>query len=253
VPQVRKKPAWGDGFGERLRVAIDRMGKQRGEAVEQQEVAGRLGVDETTISTWTSGGIPFAWDRLRKLCEITGASADSLLGLASSATQAAPPMDPAAPVPQEWIPLVADVAAGEPMLAPRDEAEDWYAFKSRWIRSVAKRSGTPLERFFAVKVARGERGLSMLPAIRPGASLVIDPGPEETGIVEIEDARIYLCRPSGGDGGLTIKRAWLAGNNRYLVLKGDNPARGAIVEDMKGRALREVIVGRVVYIGQEEE
>lgn len=92
----------------------------------------------------------------------------------------------------------------------------------------------------------------MLPTIRPGASLVVDPGPEGTGLTEIDSGAIYVCKPGGGDG-LTVKRAWLAGDRRYLVLKGDNPDQGAIVEDMKGRPLRDVVVGKVVYIGQEEE
>jgi SOS-response transcriptional repressor LexA len=163
-----------------------------------------------------------------------------------------PAPDIAAPVAQEWIPLVADVAAGEPMIAPRNEAEDWYSFKAKWVRAISRRRGTPLERFFAVKVARGSRGESMLPTIRPGASLVIDPGAERTGLTTIDSGAIYVCRPGDGDG-WTVKRAWLTERARYLVLKGDNPDQGAIVEDMKGRELRSVIVGKVVYIGQEEE
>lgn len=185
------------------------------------------------------------------LCRELGKSADELLGIPRLELREPPADCGSHPVEQEWIPLVADVAAGEPLLAPRHEAEDWYAFKARWVRAVVRKSGTPIERLFAVKLARGARGESMLPTIRPGASLVVDPGPAELGVRAIDDGRIYLCKPGDGDG-WTVKRAWLAGGARYLVLKGDNPASSALVEDMKGRPLRDVIVGRVIYVGQEE-
>ena len=215
------------------------------------ELARKLGVDYTTLLHWQAGRRAPNLDMLAQLCRELGASADELLGIPRLELREPPADYGAHPVEQEWIPLVADVAAGEPMIAPRHEAEDWYAFKAKWVRAVVKKSGTPVERLFAVKLARGARGESMLPTIRPGASLVVDPGPETTGVRAIEDGRIYLCRPDGGDG-WTVKRAWLAGGARYLVLKGDNPTSGAIVEDMKGRALRDVIVGRVIYVGQEE-
>lgn len=185
------------------------------------------------------------------LCRALGKSADELLGIPRLEVREPPAEYGEHPVAQEWIPLIADVAAGEPMVAPRSEAEDWYAFKAKWVRSVVRRSGTPVERLFAVKLLRGARGESMLPTIRPGASLVVDPGTAEVGVTSIDDGRIYLCKPSNADG-WTVKRAWLAGESRYLVLKGDNPTSGAIVVDMHGRPLRDVIVGRVIYIGQEE-
>lgn len=212
--------------------------------------AKRLGITAGAITKWTNGDVPDGWRRFRQVCEDLDISADELLGLDVRSTRASPSPDQAAPVPQEWIPLVANVAAGEPMVDPRSEAEDWYAFKSKWVRQVTRRSGTPIDRLFAVKVARGAQGESMTPTIRPGASLVVDPGPE-SGLPLIDDGMIYLCKPGGGDG-WTVKRAWLAEKSRYLVLKGDNPTQGAIVEDMKGRRLRDVVVGKVIYIGQEE-
>jgi len=240
----RRRSPWGEGVGERLATGIEKDYTQR-------NFAKKLGLTEGIVSLWISGGVPDAWARLRDVCAAAGISADRLLGLPTGPVRLAPPRDPTAPVAQEWIPLVANVAAGEPMISPRDEAEDWYSFKAKWLQAVTRKSGTPVARIFAVKVARGAQGESMLPSIRPGASLVVDPGPESTGVTSIEDGDIYVCKPGDGDG-WTVKRAWMADRSRYLVLKGDNPSQGAIVEDMKGRALRDVVVGKVVYIGQEE-
>lgn len=80
---------------------------------------------------------------------------------------------------------------------------------------------------------------------------MVDPGPASTGIAAIEDGRVYVVRPTDGGGGWTVKRAWL--DKHYLVLKGDNPEVRAMVEDMRGRRLRDVVIGKVVYVGQEEE
>lgn len=243
MPGKQRRSEWGEVVGERLAQALEQR-------LNQRELAKKLGRTEGVVSLWISGHIPDGWKMVRDVCREAGISADQLLGLSTAPKREPPPADAAAPVPQEWIPLIANVAAGEPMVDPRSEAEDWYSFKSKWIRGIARKSGTPIERFFAVKIARGAQGESMLPTIQPGSSLVVDPGPENVGIASIEDGAIYLCKPGGGDG-WTVKRAWMAEKSRYLVFKGDNPAQGAIVEDMKGRSLREVIVGRVVYLGQE--
>ena len=216
------------------------------------EVARKLHVSSGAITHWRNGDRLPGLEKFHALCGELAISADALLGTGQQRAREAPAADPEAKIPQEWIPLVADVAAGEPMLAPREEAEDWYAFKAKWVRAISRKRGTPIERLFAVKVAKGARGESMLPTIRPGASLVVDPGPERAGLSKIDDGAIYVCRPGDGEG-WTVKRAWLTDGARYLVLKGDNPDQGAIVEPMKSRELRSVIVGKVVYIGQEEE
>lgn len=245
VTRLSRRTPWGSALGERLAEAIEHDFTQR-------QFAERLGVTEAAVSTWIAGAVPDAWDRLRRVCELSGASADALLGLKSaSARPPTPPPDESAPVPQVWVPLVADVAAGEPTIEQRSEPEDFYSFKLKWAERVVKSGGSSVDRLFAVKVRRGKGGDSMRPTIRPGASLVVDPGPESSGVTAIEDGRVYVVRPTDGGGGWTVKRAWL--DKHYLVLKGDNPEVRAMVEDMRGRRLRDVVVGKVVYVGQEEE
>src|SRR5690606_9317622 len=98
----------------------------------QKDFAPRVGLKGSGFSLWVNGWVPDQWGKLRRLCAEAGVSADEILGLPRPAL-ATPPVDPDAPIEQAWIPLVADVAAGEPMLAPREEAEDWYSFKARWV------------------------------------------------------------------------------------------------------------------------
>lgn len=216
------------------------------------ELARKIGVKPGSISNWRTGFRMPDPERLARLCDEIKASADELLGLKPfGGRPPTPPVDESAPVPQLWVPLVADVAAGEPTLEQRSEPDDFYSFKAKWVERVVKRSGSSPDRLFAVKVRRGKGGDSMLPTIRPGASLVVDPGPAATGIASIESGRVYVVRPSEGGGGWTVKRAWL--DKHYLVLKGDNPEVPAIVEDVRGKRLRDLVVGKVVYVGQEEE
>src|SRR5690606_31163290 len=92
----------------------------------QKAFAERLSVSEPTLSLWVNGWVPEQWEKLRRVCEASGVSADDLLGL-PRASATTPPADSSAPIPQVWVPLIADVAAGEAALSPRDEAEDWYA------------------------------------------------------------------------------------------------------------------------------
>ena len=83
----------------------------------------------SAIQTAFGDSSKIAWKRWRSVASSSRRSCSLLRSHSSAVKTAAPPSDPAAPVAQEWIPLVANVAAGEPMISPRDEAEDWYSFK----------------------------------------------------------------------------------------------------------------------------
>lgn len=92
----------------------------------------------------------------------------------------------------------------------------------------------------------------MLPTIRPGALVMVDRGPGCRGWTECEDGKIYLCRPA--EEGVTVKRVFRGGDHsRALVLWSDNPAFKPIVVDLKGKSLQSILLGRVRWIGQEEE
>lgn len=70
----RKRSEWSGRVGERIAEAIEAK-------FSQVEFAERVGVTQGALSLWISGSIPAAWERLKKVCEVSEASADELLGL----------------------------------------------------------------------------------------------------------------------------------------------------------------------------
>lgn len=103
-----------------------------------------------------------------------------------------------------------------------------------------------LERVRLVRVARGNRGKSMLPTLRPGARLLVQLGPFE----RISQGDLYVVvRPHEG---AVVKRVFQAGE--ALLLWSDNPdytpQREEVTPD--DGDLNEVIKARVRRVIQDE-
>lgn len=216
------------------------------------ELARKMGVRPGAVSNWRTGlRLPDS-EKLEALCRLLGVSADELLDLPTRAALPAAQLD----LPGSWsaIPRVSEqVAAGE---AVYDEAElserDWYVFRDGFLRHlIGKSDPEPGRRLVVVTVARGHKGESMLPTIRPGALVLVDRGPGGRGLHEIDDGKVYLCRPRGE--GVTLKRVFRAGR-RALMLWADNPThKPQPIELEAGERMQDFVLGRVRWIGQEED
>lgn len=66
------KPA--PGFGDRLRVAIERSGRPKA------EVARSARVSRPTLDTWLAGGLPRSRDQVEAVASVLGVSVDQLWG-----------------------------------------------------------------------------------------------------------------------------------------------------------------------------
>ncbi len=149
----------------------------------------------------------------------------------------------------EHLPLVGWAAAGEPRLDAADGTQR-YAFSRSTLQKWCRGKSPDKDRLCLVRVTKGHHGESMLPTIRPGAVIVVDRGPRGEGLSSVEDGKIYLVRPPGDEGGLAVKRVFK--ERRTIILSSDNRDVRPFTVDMKGRSLKDVLVGRVVWIGQEE-
>lgn len=236
-----------EGFWERLHELLPA-------GVRQADLAKRLQVTQPTIGRWKSRDRIPDLASLTTICREFSVSADYLLGLPSRQPDTV--AEAAVSVPGSWsaIPRVSEqVAAGEALY---DEAElqerDWYVFRDGFLRHlIGKADPEPGRRLVVVTVARGHKGESMLPTIRPGALVLVDRGAGGRGVSEIEDGKIYLCRPDGS--GVTLKRVFRAGR-RALMLWADNPTHAPQpVELEAGQRVQDFVLGRVRWIGQEED
>lgn len=137
----------------------------------------------------------------------------------------------------------------------RPSSTTWYAFHRSWIhRQWGAQAVEDPERLVVVQVEKRALGESMLPTIRPGAILVIDRGAGGRGVTDLREVRqggIYLVRI---DDGLTVKRVNVDG--QALILSADNPDKRTFPSrhvPLRGTRVQDVLVGRVRWIGQEEE
>lgn len=218
-------------------------------AGSQNKLAAKLGVSRSLITGWKKGRTEPSLPMFRGLCAVAGVTADWVLGISEpSSAPIAPPEE------GDWtlLPLVSDqVAAGEAILDETAILErDWFAFHGLYVRHLAGGKEPERGRFVLVRVAKGQKGESMLPTVRPQALLVVDRGPGARGVLEVEDGAIYLVRP--GDEGVTVRRVFKAGA-RAIMLWPDNPThKRQAIELAKGEQLSRYLIGRVRWIGQEE-
>jgi transcriptional regulator with XRE-family HTH domain len=231
-------------FGGRLKEALELVG------LTQRQLGVKVGKGESLVSKWIKGESEPKHAELVAIARAVRRSADYLLGLP----------EPARPGTQEGthdLPKVAFASAGEPVHDLPDLPESWYAFHRSWVKRVFGHGAlSDDQRLVVVQVERTHLGESMLPTIRPGAILVVDRGPGGHGVRELREVvqgGIYVARPEGD--GLTVKRVNVD-RDANLILTADNPDRKRYPPRtlfMKGRELQKVLIGRVRWIGQEEE
>lgn len=218
------------------------------------EIARKLGVQPGAISNWRNGvRIPNAI-RLAELCKALGESADWILGISSDRG-----MEPSiiyeevaeygAGGQQVRFPqLIGDVAAGRPRFVPIDDDERrWYYFRRPWLEHIGWHEADK-NRWGVVRLDR--HADSMVPTIRPGALLLLDRGPEGQGHARVDPGKIYLVWEPNEEG-LTVKRAFRSRST--LILWPDNQAYEPLTIELTDRDIRSFLVGRVRWIGQEEE
>jgi transcriptional regulator with XRE-family HTH domain len=231
-------------------------------------LAGKAGIPKTTLYQWIGGAKgeiePAAATAvgLATIARALGVPGDFLLGLTDSPDGDAPGR-PAAAAPEKaddhHLPKVAFAAAGSPVHdVIRKDDTVWYAFHRSWItRKAGRTAPEDEERLIVVQVDKKHLGESMIPTVRPGALLVVDRGPRGQGIAsaaELKANRLYLVNI---DGGLTVKRVLHTGEkDGMLMLASDNPDRNAYpprVVRLGRTPLQKVVIGRVIWIGHEEE
>ena len=163
-----------------------------------------------------------------------------------------------------YVPIVTLSAAAEPV-TDLPEATAWSAFNVDWADRVASGARHDGQRLVAVRV----EDEAMSPTMRRGALALVDRGVNGRGIASSRDlrvGRIHLVRH--GDT-LTFRRVF-APQPEFLIFKPDNPDFerfwpsfcSIITEDSPFREeietgasmfdLRNRVVGRVIWIGQEE-
>lgn len=242
------------GMTERLKAVL---GPLRPEEVRR--IAAAMNVDDTTVYNWRSGrrGGRISREHIAALAPLVGMSIQQLMGDGSSvAAEGAASHRPEPKKADDWhLPRVAFAAAGSPIHdVLQDDATVWYAFRRGWVKHlVGERGLRDEQRLIVVQVDKQHLGESMMPTIRPGAIVVVDRGAGGRGIAERRDlvaGKIYLVNIEGG---LTIKRVFV--DDGALILVADNPDRERYppqLVPLKGRELQRIVVGRVVWIGQEE-
>lgn len=146
--------------------------------------------------------------------------------------------------------VIGQVGAGPARLDPPDNPK-LYAFHQGWL----KRRHLKGDHLIAVTVARGAGGESMEPTIRPGSVLVVDRGPKGEGVPELlpaDEGRVFLVKHPEEEG-MKVKRVYRSGST--LIFWSDNPTTKPRVEavPVKGRDLKAILLGRVVWVGRDEE
>lgn len=216
-------------------------------------LAESVGVDAGTVTKWCSGDAAPDPEHLPKVAKFLGFSCDYLLGATSAPSQRA--IEPATDEPpKDWagfdrVALSATVGAGPARIVDLEQQPDadakLYAFHADFLRKHGGKKNVRV-----VDVATGRHaGRSMIPTIQPGARLLLDVRPVEKS--SLKSGGLYVVR---ADEGVVVKRVFVS--DGQLVLWSDNPdyAPRAVVHPFpKGEQFHRVIVGRVVWIGQELE
>lgn len=207
---------------------------------DQERVTGLAGISTETVSRWRAGTEP-SLDSLEAL------AAALRVSLADLITDREPLREP---LPGEWegydwLPVSAEVGAGP----GRDWQEGADETERRPFSHEQLAAWGGSSRMRLVRVAPGRYGQSMLPTIRPGARLLVQVG--GTSASAWRDGEIYVVNIP--DEGTVVKRVFRA--EAHLLLWSDNPAhpqRSQRIEPEDGD-LNRVVVGRVRWIGQEED
>lgn len=108
-----------DGFGTKLRLARKRA------SLTQKQLAERIGALHNSVSQWECGITRPSQDIIKLLCEELNVTADFLLGIAAAPAliSGVPPLPNVIAFEPRKVPVLGDIAAGQPILARRQYEE----------------------------------------------------------------------------------------------------------------------------------
>lgn len=144
------------------------------------------------------------------------------------------------------------LAAGHGAIHQAEDDHQRYAFRPSFLRHLAGGQDPQPGRFVLAKVAKELHvGGSMAPAIQPGALLLVDRGTDPNGshnfLPRLNGSVFFVNLPD--DDAQVCKRVHLHGDQ--LILTSDAPGYEPIVLDMNGLRMRDIVIGRVRWVGQE--
>lgn len=232
-------------FPDRLRAALKRARKT------QRKLASAVGRSESLISHWLSGTNEPSIDDLARVAAALGVPVAYLLGESKLAEETAEPASVLELRGEEYATLRVSLraSAGQPRFEPADDDDAIrLAFRRQWLQKFTSQIDD--KHLYLAKV----KGDSMSPTIRDGAMVLVQRwlGPtaeeRERGGVGLEEGGIYLLQD---DDGHTVKRVALVDHS--ILLYADNPRYRPRHLDLEDIDVRHVILGRVLWVGQEAE
>lgn len=235
------RPTTQQEIAERLAEAIRRSGRSA------LSVSTEAGIPNSTFNTWVRGHASATAEGIAAIAAVLKISADRLLGL--------PERETAAEIEKEGekitlLPRVLGRVGAGPARVDVPSKPLRYAFRTDWFR----RRGLDPKRLVTCIVAK-HGGDSMEPLIRPDSLLIVDLGPNREGIAELtahDEGKVFVVKHPDEDG-MKVKRVYRSGDQ--LIFWSDNPTASPRVEavDLKGRSLHKILLGRVVWVGRDED
>jgi phage repressor protein C with HTH and peptisase S24 domain len=122
-----------------------------------------------------------------------------------------------------------------------DRLVDFLPFKKGWLEEMGGTTPDRRAKFYLVRV----RGTSMEPTISDGEIVLLDTN-EDTRANVVNDG-IYALRQADGD--IVIKRLFKI--DAILTVISDNKKNSTYTINLLNRDLREIIVGRALWVGKE--
>lgn len=211
--------------------------------LSQADVARDTGRSRSTVHGWLNGRAQPPLEVLAKWCEARGVDPNYLLGL-KVADEPVPVLMNAGSSQGGGLaalPMVGfSLSGGMPRLEETREHR-LYAFHETFLR----RLHTHNPGVFKIK------GDSMHPTIRDGAVVLVDRRPI-TELRHLSHRAIYVVNDPNETGGATVKRVIAAPAG--LLLLAENPEHPPIQVPLADQhRLQHVVLGRVVWVGQEVE
>lgn len=144
------------------------------------------------------------------------------------------------------VPISHGVAAGQPRFEPEHDEPTRLAFRRQWVQQFTT---TIDDRNVWLARITGD---SMHPTIKDGGMVLVTRWltPEREDAPKIEDGKIYLLQSEDEDEGHTVKRLALV--DHHVVVYADNPTFKPYKIDLESRDARQIILGRVRWIANEE-
>lgn len=227
----------------------------------QVDLARAVGLKQSTVSQYLGGKKHPSLASLTRFAAVLESSVDHLLGIEPIPSQAASlvvregMVEYLCEVTSEHEEFVAingrrcvpvphlrdPVAAGWSILNRTAIGEVHYlevAFLRRLVRGPLRP-----RRLVMVDVHADWLGTSMADTIMPGATLIVDFGPDPAGLASFEPGHVYLVRYQRG---VTCKRVWLTGD--VLNLHADNKQVEPLVIPLDGGSPTDHLIAKVICI-----